>query len=329
VAQQDTQALVQQLATQLQETEEMPLRLLTLIVERCGAEFAQQVLQETIEVEAKGGLMVKKGDRRRTLGGVFFFLARNKMPVKLRNAIFGIQTEGKPKTPKAQPPKLPAFEWSERGSIIQPLLDAQGEVSTVKITLIGRPGQIEARQDLVITTMSHVVKAPALPKGVPPPPDTPTLYTIYIGSKQWRRVEEAIKAPDDALIIEGTCAFDAEIGGMAVFASNVTTKKLESAKREQQRQTPAQPAAPAVSAAPPVRAAPEPPPPSPVSSAYPNMPSDVAQKLSELHAAATLYRQKIAVLQAKPAGQQFGLEMTQKLLAKAEQEIAALEARYA
>jgi hypothetical protein len=58
-------------------------------------------------------------------------------------------------------------------------------------------------------------------------------------------------------------------------------------------------------------------------------PPDAAQKLNELYASASLYRQKMATLQAKPAGQQFGLEMTQKLLKNVEDEIAALEKKYA
>ena len=39
--------------------------------------------------------------------------------------------------------------------------------------------------------------------------------------------------------------------------------------------------------------------------------------------------QKLAVIEAKPAGQQFGLEMTQKLLKNVEEEISTLEAQYA
>jgi hypothetical protein len=60
----------------------------------------------------------------------------------------------------------------------------------------------------------------------------------------------------------------------------------------------------------------------------PNAPHDVTQKLTELYASASLFRQKIATIQSKPPGQQFGLEMTQKLLKNVEDEIAAIEKKY-
>lgn len=53
-----------------------------------------------------------------------------------------------------------------------------------------------------------------------------------------------------------------------------------------------------------------------------------AKKLSSLYAAAELYRQKIATIEAKPANQRFGLEMMQKLLKNTEDEIANLEKKY-
>lgn len=53
-----------------------------------------------------------------------------------------------------------------------------------------------------------------------------------------------------------------------------------------------------------------------------------AKKLTSLYAAAELYRQKIAAIEAKPADQRFGLEMMQKLLKNTEDEIATLEKKY-
>ena len=60
----------------------------------------------------------------------------------------------------------------------------------------------------------------------------------------------------------------------------------------------------------------------------PNLPPDVARKLNELRSSASLFRQKVATIQGKPVGQQFGLEMTQKLLKNVEDEIAALEKKH-
>lgn len=332
MSQDELQTFIQDLAAQLSETDDEPIQLLTAVVENCGVDFARQLLQETVEIEAQGGLMIKNGQRRRTTGGVFFYLARGRISHRLRNKIFGIQQSDQPKPPP--PPPIPAFHWNERVALIQPLFEESGEVSTVKITLIGRPGKIESRKDLVITTMSHTAKSPTLPKGVPPPPQTPTLYTVYIAAKQWRRVEEAATDPEDSLIIEGTASYDPEIQAVAVFAMSVTSKKLEQKKREGQKSG-AQTAERSTDAPPPftARSTPVEPPPEPrvpePAPLLPDAPPEVNQKLAELYAAASLYRQKVATLAAKPAGQQFGLEMTRKLLQNTEAEISAIEQKYA
>jgi hypothetical protein len=196
----------------------------------------------------------------------------------------------------------------------------------VKITLIGRPGKIEERQEVVITTMSHTVGIPTLPRGIPALPETPTLYTVYISAKQWRKIADLLKDPEDLLIIEGICAYDPAISGVAVYASHATTKTAEAKKRqssdEKSNGKAEAPAKKAAAPAPVIATAPEP--------AIPEgVPVNVAKKLRELHAAADLYRQKIADIETKPAGQQFGLDMTQKLLRDVEGKIADLEKQYA
>ncbi len=331
----DIQAATRELAAKLQETEEKPLRQIALILEHCGAEFAQAVYEETLQVEANGGMMLPDQSRRRTIGGVYFYLARGKMEPELVKLIFPGYRVPKKSDEEADPSvaALPPFAWGERAGIIQSLSTEAGELSNVKVTLVGRPGRVELRKEVAITTMNYTAKSPALPKGVPTPPSTPTLYTIYIGLKQWKRIEEAIANPEDALVIEGTAAFDPEVKGMAVFATSVTTKLLDAARRQQQKEATATKSASdgtapksesaVIASAPLEKKAAH----SRAKSA-PGIPDEVKQKLSELYASASLFRQKIANLQGKPAGQQFGLEMTQKLLKNVEEEIAALEKKY-
>jgi len=50
--------------------------------------------------------------------------------------------------------------------------------------------------------------------------------------KQWRRVAEAMKDPEDTLIVEGFPQLDAQTGSIAVFATNTTTRKLQQAQRQ-------------------------------------------------------------------------------------------------
>ena len=99
----------------------------------------------------------------------------------------------------------------------------------MKITLVGRPGTVIEREQYFVTIMESS-KAPSLPKDVPTPAQIPTPYTVYISSKQWKKVAEAITDPEDALIIEGFPQLDMQTKTIAVFTTNVTTKKLQAAK---------------------------------------------------------------------------------------------------
>jgi hypothetical protein len=330
----EMQAAAQEIARTLGETEPKPCSQIAALVQHCGIDFAQALLEETRAIEARGGMMLPDQSRRRTLGGIFFYLVRRRIPTEMAHVIFprydGDQTARKKNKEKPHPSDQSAFQWTKREPILQRLLNQQGVLTTVKVTLIGRPGQVDyAHKDLVITTMSHVAKSTSMPKGVPQPPDTPTLYTIYISSKQWRRVEATLVNPDDALIIEGTCAYDDQISGMAVFATNVTSKHLEAQKRQgQKKATDATTTTGAVTSAKPINVFESASPPATAVPNLPNVPTEALNKLTELYASASLFRQKITTIQSKPAGQQFGLEMTQKLLKNVEDEIAALEAKY-
>jgi hypothetical protein len=102
---------------------------------------------------------------------------------------------------------------------------------TVKITLVGRPGRIVEKGSVVQTTMQSS-KAPALPRGLPEPPGEPTTYVVYIAGKQWQEVAEAIRDPQDKLILEGYPAFDKRLGAPVVFATSVTTENLQATRRE-------------------------------------------------------------------------------------------------
>ena len=61
----------------------------------------------------------------------------------------------------------------------------------------------------------------------------PTPYTVYIALKQWQKVADAIKDPEDVLIVEGYPAHDA--AGISVYTTNTTTKQLQQAQRQAQQ----------------------------------------------------------------------------------------------
>jgi phosphorylated adapter RNA export protein len=71
-----------------------------------GLEFAQAILQETLTIESQGGMMIQLGTRRRTPGGVFLYLARNKLSSYVRWAIFHPVTDAQKKKAKKARKKL-------------------------------------------------------------------------------------------------------------------------------------------------------------------------------------------------------------------------------
>jgi hypothetical protein len=127
-----------------------------------------------------------------------------------------------------------AFDWFTDDAtwqgIVQELLRAVGEATTVKATIIGRPAKIEQRDQTVLVGLRSA-KVPAFPKGVPAPA-AGTPYMVLIARKQWERVAEALQNPEDALIVEGYPTLDPRFAkGITLHATNVTTKHLQAAKR--------------------------------------------------------------------------------------------------
>jgi hypothetical protein len=222
------------IAAQLNETEDEPLRLLRKVVKRLGTEQSLTFLQETLEVEAQGGLRLADGSRRRTPGGVFFYLVRTKGPAHVRPLFFQrkLAQASQDGAAASQTQPLP-FTWIDRIAVLQEIGAEKGQATTVKITLIGRSGKVIDRGICVVTTMQSS-KVPSLPKGLPTPQNVSTTYTVYIASKQWRRVEEALKDQEDVLIVEGFPQIDTQTSSIAVFATNTTTKKLQMAQRQAQ-----------------------------------------------------------------------------------------------
>jgi len=223
-SQQETAAMI---ADQLGETEEVPRAQIVTIVRGLGRTQARALLQQALDLEASGGMMVLDGSRRRTVGGIYFHLAYTTGKTK---------RGGKPlRRPmkKQSDEEVPTLRWEDRVAVIQEAEETKGSAN-VKITLVGRPGKIVDRGQCIVTVMESK-KVPALPKGLPTPAATPTKYTVYIGAKQWKKVAEAIRDPEDVLIVEGYPTLDAQTSAIAVFATNVTTKQLQAAQKEAQK----------------------------------------------------------------------------------------------
>ncbi|XP_030386444.1 phosphorylated adapter RNA export protein [Scaptodrosophila lebanonensis] len=66
--------VAREMANKLHEKKD---ELLVRAIEILGIELLQEIYKETQRIEADGGMMIKTGQRRRTPGGVFFFLLKH------------------------------------------------------------------------------------------------------------------------------------------------------------------------------------------------------------------------------------------------------------
>jgi hypothetical protein len=223
-----------EIADQLQETLPGPREKINLMVQYSGLDFVRRVLEETLEIWDLGGMLVDNASRRRTLGGIFFFLAKQQMTDDARRKVFPPLYPPKERKPALEKPATPPPEliWEERDEILQALLAEAGAAQSNKVTLTGRPQRVDSRKDHVIFRIREDAKQPAVPRGVPRVMEAlgTMLYTVYAAPKQWKKVEAALSDVDDLLIIEGTCAYDPRIPGVAVYASTLTTRALQREK---------------------------------------------------------------------------------------------------
>ncbi len=231
-------ALVRELADRLGETAAGPRHQLARVVDVLGEDRARALLAEALAIEARGGLLLPDGSRRRTPGGVFFHLARTQASPEEVRRIFPPRPRPQRRqgaardagTPQAA---APAFTWDEYPAVVAELQRSIGEATSVKITVIGRPAQVLERGDVAIVALTSE-KVPSLPKGLPAPAQ-PTNYAVLIARKQWQKVAQAARNPQDPLIVEGYPTVDPRFAGITVLATQATTKQLQQAERQRQQ----------------------------------------------------------------------------------------------
>ena len=94
----DQRPVVSQIVDTLGEEASLAQRQIKRIVLQCGEAFAQGVLADTLQIEEQGGIWLEKYQRRRTPGGVYLYLARQKMSPQMVKTIFTSRKKRKPKT---------------------------------------------------------------------------------------------------------------------------------------------------------------------------------------------------------------------------------------
>jgi hypothetical protein len=229
-------AVAAEIAAALGEPDPGPRAQLAQIVAALGIEAARALLAEARQVEAGAGILTRDG-RRRTVGGVFFFLARGRVSPEQHEQIWpGARLPGRLRAIKrpatAQPiDRRQPLSRREAARLLSTETGCQGVVMSAKITLVGQPGKIIDKGEVVVTVMKGG-DPPTLPKELPEPPAEPTVYLVFIARKQWQKVAAALEQDEsDRLIVEGYPALDKKLGVVGVLAHSVTTIGLQAVKR--------------------------------------------------------------------------------------------------
>ncbi len=80
----DRAEAVKTIADTLGEVEREPLKKLKAIVKILGPEQALAFCEQALQVEREGGMLTRDGSRRRTPGGVFFYLVSRSKHKKVK-----------------------------------------------------------------------------------------------------------------------------------------------------------------------------------------------------------------------------------------------------
>lgn len=306
----EIKAYTKEVAEKLGEYKDIPVRQIEAIITHMGRDFVEEHLAQTVQAENEGGLMIEGNRRRRTVGGVFFYLLKDKIPQEKKRDIYpnyGNNNRGK------------VVEWEKRLEHIKHLLEQaeelHGEMQYVNVTLHGRVGEVYKHDNSVITTIRHVHKSVPMPKGVPTPPTDPITYVVYMAAKHWEPVEKALKKnPNERLVIEGTVVLDHETQTLALLAQSVLTKQMYKQVRKSEESKSTQNKAKQQSQQP--KAEPKP----------PQMSDKDAKKVKELQQAAETLRGRLESMQQE--GKTAGLKTTETLLKRTEKQIEAIERKY-
>ena len=303
----------------LDETSPKPVAQIRQLIEKCGLPFVERIMSDTEAIEAEGGLLTHDRKRRRSKGGVFFYLAKGQMDAALRAQIF--PNFGKGGDGTIAPPGI---EWAERIEPMKALRSQAGQISGLTVTLSGRPGRLHIDGSSVMTVLEQrQVKAPPYPKGVPhfDTVDGITSYYVFMSLRHWKRVEKALEDESDLLVVEGSAVYDAALDGITVLSTRVSTKKLDYQKRKSKAQGAPSSAKPKANNDTADQKASD-------SDGHDmtDLPPEAAEKLGQLYSAADKLRQKLAAMEE--GGQESGQKMTRRLLQQTVKQIATLKRPY-
>ena len=211
--------LTREIANQLGEKEREPLRQIRALIYKYGIDTVRGWVAQVEEIEANGGMLTNDGSRRRTPGGLFFYVVgARKHNGKTRYA------------PRPFPRELLL-------PMVEATLQQQGEVSEpVRVQLIGRPIHVEHRDEVCVLTLQEQKQPNNISRYLPAWPEQPTTYVVYLLWDTWNPVDRKIQSKPEIMVdIEGEIAFDTELGHIVVFGQSVKTRFDTSPEARQAR----------------------------------------------------------------------------------------------
>jgi hypothetical protein len=210
------------LAQQLGETTFHVLQQLERCILVLGEATVDELLRETEQIEQDGGMLTQDGTRRRTKGGVFLYLARQRATPEQRAIIFPLTDwrarnaarKAKANRTATTAPEPAAVAARERVTYVYP------GVSLVKTTLKGRPIQSTVMNGYARLLFERTEAKDSFPTGIPAAPSEPQRVTVLVGLKQWKKVADELQKPSVNLSVDGVMIL--ENGKLVLRAQSVS-----------------------------------------------------------------------------------------------------------
>ncbi|HET7542546.1 MAG TPA: phosphorylated adapter RNA export RNA-binding domain-containing protein [Polyangiaceae bacterium] len=227
------------IAKALGESDEGPLAQIKAVVDNLGDQACLTLLAETEKIEKAGGLMRGDGSGRRSPGGVFFFLARQRLPRDIRAAIFN---DKKPRDPNA-PKSAPAAPKSSAGAAPPPS-SSSGLPRRRVFEVVPASKPVPTA---VVAPPRHEPRGewpPALPAGSFVPPELPAAVVQAKAKQAAQAALSALNPTDQYLVLVGLLAdLHAKFGGEVPRSAQVTVEVPRSERKPTSLSQPPPPAA--------------------------------------------------------------------------------------
>lgn len=205
------------IAKALGESDEGPVAQIKAVVDNLGEQACLTLLAETEKIEKAGGLMRGDGSGRRSPGGVFFFLARQRLPRDVRAAIFN---DKKPREPRPAGAAAPEPAKKSSGNAAPPPSSSGLPRRRVfEVVPASKPAPSSAPAHAQAHPSSHRAEPrgewpPAPPEGAFIPPELPAAV-VRAKAKQAVQAAFAGVNPTDQylLLVELLGELHAQFGG--------------------------------------------------------------------------------------------------------------------